>query len=488
MWRRFRASVMGVLWGSLIGVNAQVAKPIKWACIGNSITAGYPDVNLAYAPRLAALLGPQFSIQNDGVSATTLLKKGDLPYWTKGKLDSVFAFKPDIISIKLGTNDTKSYNWAHGSEFVADLSKLVDTLAAMPSHPQIWLCLPCPIFANTYGIADSILTKYIIPDIQQVAAAKRLNIIDVNTPLRSHANLFSDGVHPTAAGSDSLAAIFYRTFIFNDKTTRVACIGNSITQYVGTVSGSQGADSYPSQLNMLLGKTYVTQNYGISGTFMQKQSPLPYWTNGRLPQVFAFKPNVITISLGTNDARATNWNTVRFLTDYRAFIDTLKKSISPTPTLYMCLPMPSWMVNGAWQFDNGTAGNGISNDLIRDSVLPAMKKVAAEKGIATIDLNTPMQDWKSYVVDGVHPNAKGQDTLAQVIYRALTVPVSISKPEYRARESKLKSGSGESAFLVGSEKNYSVDGRMAPPSKPFLHGNPVEPRAGKTALPEAETR
>jgi len=126
--------------------------------------------------------------------------------------------------------------------------------------------------------------------------------------------------------------------------------------------------------------------------------------------------------------------------------------------------------------------------MIRDSVIPAIKKVAAEKGLPTIDLNTPMQAWQSYVDDGVHPNAKGQDTLAQAIYRALMVPVSVLNPEDHARDSRLKRGSGETPFQVGSEKIYSVDGRMLPPSKPVLRGSPVEVRAGNAPTPEPEAR
>ncbi len=445
-------------------LQAQVAKPIRWACIGNSITAGYPNANLTYTTRLSAQLGPQFTVQNHGVSGVTLLKKGDNPYWNQTAFKNVFTFNPDIITIKLGTNDTKSGNWRNEADYVKDLTAMVDSLGTIPSHPQIWLCLPCPIFTNSFGINDSILTQFIIPRIQQVAQAKGLNVIDVNTPLRNHSNLFSDGVHPTAAGADSIAAIFYRAY--QAKATRIACIGNSITQYVGTISGALGPDSYPSQLNMLLGETHYVRNFGVSGAYMQKMARAPYWTNGRLAQVFAFKPSIVTIMLGTNDARATQWNTARFTTDYRAFIDTLNNSISPKPKIFLGLPMPSWKVNGAWQFDEGVAGNGISNDLIRDSVLPAIRQVAQEKGLPLIDVNTPMLAWQSYVADGVHPNAKGQDTLAQTIYRALTPPVSVfsqnnlfsplaesSRLEFKARDAHM----GIRVRVKG--RLFSIDGK-----------------------------
>jgi acyl-CoA thioesterase-1 len=80
-------------------------KPLKWACIGNSITQGDSPA-AAYPAKLGKLLGPGFAVENDGVSGTTLLKAGDFSYWKQGKLANVFALKPEIITIKLGTNDS----------------------------------------------------------------------------------------------------------------------------------------------------------------------------------------------------------------------------------------------------------------------------------------------------------------------------------------------------------------------------------------------
>ncbi len=446
--------VLLLLAGAVVS-PAQVAKPIKWACIGNSITAGYPQVSLAYAPRLATLLGPQFSVQNDGVSGTTLLKQGDMPYWTQGLLNNVFSFQPGLITIMLGTNDTKSQNWKYGSQFVTDLTAMVDTLQGISSHPKIWLCLPPPIFANSYGIADSILTKYIIPDIKQVAAAKGLKVIDVNTSLQGRSDLTSDGVHPTAAGSDSLAAAFYRGY--STQVTRVACIGNSITQYVGTVSGAQGADSYTSQLNMLFGPSYLTQNDGVSGTTLLKQGDMPYWTQGLLKNTFAFQPNVITLMLGTNDTKSQNWKYgSQFVADLTAMVDTLQ-GISSHPQIWLCLPPPI-----------SANGYGIVDSILTKYILPDIKQVAAAKALQVIDLNTPCRSLSSDFADGVHPNAQGQDTLAHVIYRALTSPVPVLNPIFSQRSARQLPGNGLPAAT--EEQIFSVDG------KKVSAGAPVGPR------------
>jgi lysophospholipase L1-like esterase len=168
---------------------------IKLACVGNSITQGYNAPS--YTEKLKTLLGSKYTVLNAGVSGCTLLKKGDKPYWTQGKLSEVFTFKPDVVTIKLGTNDTKPSNWnSYGSKFIEDYNALIDTLKKLPSNPKIWIVLPCPCWSNQYSIRDSIV-KIIIPMLKEIASTRSIPIIDANTPFIN------------AAGADSLAMVFY---------------------------------------------------------------------------------------------------------------------------------------------------------------------------------------------------------------------------------------------------------------------------------------
>ena len=189
------------------------AAQIKLACIGNSITYGYglSDTTKRYPARLQVLLGAaSYTVRNEGVNTTTMLKNGNLPYWTNGKLADVVAFQPAVVTIMLGTNDTKAVNWdSYGVYFKRDYEAFIDTLNTLASKPKIFLALPAPIFTNTFGIRDSILTNYIIPIIKEIGARRGLWIIDANTPLKSFGAYFSDGVHPNAAGADTIANAFY---------------------------------------------------------------------------------------------------------------------------------------------------------------------------------------------------------------------------------------------------------------------------------------
>jgi len=200
-------------------MTMNVSSQIKVDCIGNSITSGYGLSNAwleCYPSVLQTLLGTTgYTVQNDGVISTTMLKNGDNPYWKNGKLSQAFTFQPNIVVIKLGTNDTKPQNWdTHGSEFKSDYLAMIDTISSMNSKPKIYVVLPVPVFYNattvSWGIRDSIIQKE-IPIIKEVASERGLTVIDCYTPLLQYPQFFSvDGIHPDAAGADTIAHIVYR--------------------------------------------------------------------------------------------------------------------------------------------------------------------------------------------------------------------------------------------------------------------------------------
>lgn len=121
----------------------------KIACVGDSITEGAGlkvQSKTAYPFVLNRLLGPTYSVLNAGRSSATLQKKGNLPYWNCKEFANVFAFQPDVIIIKLGTNDTKPRNW-NPTNYKEDYQALINTFRTISSHPEIYICLPVPVLA-----------------------------------------------------------------------------------------------------------------------------------------------------------------------------------------------------------------------------------------------------------------------------------------------------------------------------------------------------
>ena len=94
-------------------------------------------------------LGEKYNVKNYGVSARTLMKKGNLPYVKELAWRDAKAFNPNIVIIKLGTNDSKPENWQFNSTYQKDLEAMVDTLKSLPAKPQVYLATPIPAFKGT---------------------------------------------------------------------------------------------------------------------------------------------------------------------------------------------------------------------------------------------------------------------------------------------------------------------------------------------------
>jgi lysophospholipase L1-like esterase len=219
---------------------------VRLVCIGNSITAGYLTTNAstdAYPIQLSNMLGEKWHVMNSGVSGRTMLRQGDYPIWNEQLFKNGLAFNPNIVTILLGTNDSKPWNWdsLRGAfigkdEFVGDYKAMIDTLRTLPSNPIIWVGLPAPAFTGAFSIRDSVITTDIIPMIKQVATDKGCSIIDLNTAMKNYGSLFSDGIHPTTTGSEIIAEVFYTAL--TGKTIRHVLDENCAAGKTVTVSGS----------------------------------------------------------------------------------------------------------------------------------------------------------------------------------------------------------------------------------------------------------
>ena len=198
---------------------AQEKKLVKIACVGNSITYGSGIKNQfqnSYPGLLSQLLGEGYDVRNFGISGRVLLNKGDRPYMHEQKFRDFLAFQPDIVTIKLGTNDSKPWNWRYGKDFKKDLTEMLDILQDLPSKPKIYLCLPVPAVNSNFGINDSVITNGIIPVIHSVAKKRHLPVIDLYTVLKPHPDYYVDGIHPCEPGAALIAGELYRTLTGNE--------------------------------------------------------------------------------------------------------------------------------------------------------------------------------------------------------------------------------------------------------------------------------
>jgi lysophospholipase L1-like esterase len=188
--------------------------PIKVACVGDSITegSGLPDRKTqAYPAQLQRMLGDKWLVGNFGRSARTLLNAGDFPYQTTGPLKEALEFKPDVVIIMLGTNDSKPQNWKFKDNFVGDYKDLIGKFRALESKPRIFICRPVPVVGEERFSIRKQMVEEEMPLIAQVAKEEQTGVIDMRAALEGHPELLPDGVHPNAAGAALMAKAAYRS-------------------------------------------------------------------------------------------------------------------------------------------------------------------------------------------------------------------------------------------------------------------------------------
>jgi lysophospholipase L1-like esterase len=194
--------------GFFTSAGSLLADPdvIRVACVGDSITQGAgAEDGKSYPSQLQGLLGAGWEVGNFGVSGRTLLKKGDFPYWREKAYQNALKFRPRVVIIMLGTNDTKPQNWKHEAEFVADYSELVKSFQALESKPKVFICRPCPVpEPGNFGIHEAGVREQ-IKRINALAAAMSLGVIDMHGALVERPELLPDRVHPNTEGAGAMA-------------------------------------------------------------------------------------------------------------------------------------------------------------------------------------------------------------------------------------------------------------------------------------------
>lgn len=206
----------------LLGTAHPLNKPkdgqIRIACVGDSLTYGLGISDWTknnYPTQLGGLLGDKYCVNNYGYSGRTALSSGDKPYVKEKLYRQSLEFKPNIVIIMLGSNDTKSHNWKGKEAYINDYRKIIKSYLDLDSVEKVYIMAPTPIFnvngKPPYGISDELIKNDLRPVAQTLAGELKLGYIDLYTPFEGKPNLFSDGAHPTAEGAAIIAKIVFDT-------------------------------------------------------------------------------------------------------------------------------------------------------------------------------------------------------------------------------------------------------------------------------------
>lgn len=270
---------------------------IKVACVGNSITenSALPQ-DQKYPSILQSLLGGEYNVANYGISGRTLLKKGDYPYWNESRYSEAKNWNPDIVVIKMGTNDSKASNWQYKDDFVKDYVEFINSLKNLGSHPTVYICKPLPAYPNTMNISGTVIHDEILPLIDEIAAQTGVSVIDLYTPLEGKPSYLYDAVHPNVLGTTVMAhhvckAIDPSHEIPSDLYSQV----NSFDWTDKAISITSSGAFAQNELNRLTDNDLSTVFFG--GTFASGA-----WIQVELPELF--KLTGYAISAGNTPTNA----------------------------------------------------------------------------------------------------------------------------------------------------------------------------------------
>ncbi len=194
-------------------------------------------------------------------------------------------------------------------------------------------------------------------------------------------------------------------------TIRVACVGDSITFGAGIEDRQK--NSYPAQLQALLGDKYEVRNFGHSGARVCEGTRKPYMSLPEYKAALSFKPHVVIICLGINDASVSEWskNKIRFVQDYTTLIESFRDvSITSDPKIWLgsLLPVvPPYEPYVAIQKTKAQA------DALID-------QIAKELDLPVIDLFTRLNMELQFFPDGLHPDKNGAAIIAKTVCQSIT--------------------------------------------------------------------
>lgn len=195
---------------------------------------------------------------------------------------------------------------------------------------------------------------------------------------------------------------------------RVACVGDSITY--GDKIDDRETRSYPAALERLAQGRLEVGNFGVNGstaisTFFRT------WTDTlACRQALESAPDAVVVMLGINDLLGFRDRLDEYPAALRAVVARFQ-ALPTQPRLFLCTLTPIAPPESAQDV----------NRLIRETMNPAIRAVAAETGATVIDVSAVFPNRMDLLPDGLHPTPAGAEIIAQAVWAALE-PLTVPAP------------------------------------------------------------
>ena len=190
--------------------------------------------------------------------------------------------------------------------------------------------------------------------------------------------------------------------------TRVACVGDSTTY--GTAMPNNMHNSYPAQLQRLLGDGYHVANFGVHGKTVQDINEDSYCRTKQYTKSLVYDPDIVVLMMGANDTKPQNWTDIEtFKASYRELVDSYRDP-EDRRLIKICTPASVYpMRNGEYSFD-------IDPDRLEEECA-VIKRFADDNGFELIDIHeitSGHPEW--YEPDRAHPNKYGARAIAASVF------------------------------------------------------------------------
>ena len=197
--------------------------------------------------------------------------------------------------------------------------------------------------------------------------------------------------------------------LYGQQPVKVACIGDSVTY--GSLIEDRENNSYPAQLQRMLGDRYEVGNFGKPSATVLKKGHCPYMESQEFTDAMSFDCDIAVIHLGLNDTDPRNWPNYgdEFTSDYLALIDSVRAS-NPQARILIALLSPVTPKHP--RYNTGTKE-------WHAAIQKEISAIAETAQVELIDFNSRLDSRHELLPDSVHPVAEGAGILADIVFQAI---------------------------------------------------------------------
>lgn len=241
-------------------------------------------------------------------------------------------------------------------------------------------------------------------------------------------------------------------FVQAQNPAKVVCVGASITY--GAFIPQRETNSFPGQLQQLLGEDYEVVNYGVNSTTMSRNGNYPYWKTDQYRQALQSMPDIVFIDLGANDSKLLNRNKLDDLKQDSKDMITSFQELPSHPRVILLLPIVSFV----------TDTTGIWDSVISGTITPKLRGAAYEKQVELIDMRPLLVNHPEMLPDQIHPDAAGSAIMARRLYQVIKQP----RDKNFDFEAKFSQDATASSFYGYKTLIFQLNGRECKVVKPKI--------------------